>query len=404
MKDVDCLLTLLKKAITQNESEIITAQFDWPAIYEMSRRNSIASIIYTTVLKIPQFLQLDPAFTEKWKDYATGAGLHQIKQNIELKSLLDGLATLAIRPIIFKGPALALIYPEPYMRVSGDVDMLIKEEDRDRLINYLNSNRYELMEEQWDKEVFVYSSRNGLEVEFHFRLWEGFRGKRIDILENMKMNEHTIQMKANGLEIITLDYKEHLIYQIYHLVKHFSLEGISLRYLADLTLFVNEYKDNIDFMSFWETISNLYYQNFCQLLFTICVEKLGMDEVSLNPRIKVKKESVESLLDDISEVGISFESDNTSWSTLNIIKPYLTGENRLPSNKFQIYLAILFPTRVKIISQYPYLERFHVLLPVAWVQRAFHHYFGKKQADTIQKVKKAQKRLELMQKMKLIKN
>jgi hypothetical protein len=399
----DDLLVLLKSAILKTEATGLSNQLEWVSIYKSACLNNIAMVIYSSICKLPVHIQPDAKLVDEWRNCAIQAGIHQMKQNIETQKLLNGLAELFIKPIIFKGAALAILYPEPLMRVSGDVDMLVKEEDRSTLIDYLINNSFDLVEEQWNGDVLEYCSKRGLKVEFHFSLWEGYHGKRINLLESMHIIDHTIRVKWMEGELETLDYEAHLIYQIYHLVKHFSLEGIGLRYLADLTLYVNAYLDKLNFISFWEKLQVLGYEDFCTALFTICVNKLGMNEKALYNSTKASDDIVRDLLEDISKVGFLNNSDNESWNTLNIMKPYLMGEKDLSGDKWRIELAVLFPSRYLIQKDYQYLNKSSLLLPIAWVHRAIRHCFFTEHANTVPKLYKAQNRLKLMKRMKLIK-
>lgn len=399
----DDLLILLRIAVMGSEVSNNFQNSDWQTIYKVSCRNNIASIIYETITKIPKSMQPDPNLMNIWKKSAFMAGLHQCKQYGEMRRILSELSELEIKPVIFKGPALAALYPDPLMRLSSDVDILIQESDRNRLINYLDNSGFELMDTQWGGEVLVYSLKSGLTIEFHFRLWEGYHGSRIKILEELGIDKQVILTNCCGFDFYTFEYSAHLLYQIYHIVKHFSLEGVNLRYLADITLYVNAFKDKINFTALWSILQKLKYDEFSQVIFTICSDYLGMNNEAINPHIKVNQEVINDILDDIMNGGNMYESDNESWSTLNIIKPYIAGNKRISSNPILLFVSILFPSRSKLVGDYKYLEKYPIFLPIAWFERALHHLFNKKEPETLAKIKKAKKRLILMQKTKLIK-
>src|SRR5262249_17546747 len=79
--------------------------------------------------------ELDAAFSEQ-------VALEHL-QRLEVARLLAGLADACIRPLLMKGAALAYtVYPDPVLRPHDDIDLLIRETDRDRAAKALASLGY----------------------------------------------------------------------------------------------------------------------------------------------------------------------------------------------------------------------------------------------------------------------
>ncbi|MBR6634311.1 MAG: nucleotidyltransferase family protein, partial [Clostridia bacterium] len=72
--------------------------------------------------------------------------------------------------IPLKGAVIRDLYPQPWMRVSGDTDILVKEKDRQSAINtVLNTGGYELKKESAYDASFV--SADGTLIELHHKLF-----------------------------------------------------------------------------------------------------------------------------------------------------------------------------------------------------------------------------------------
>jgi Uncharacterised nucleotidyltransferase len=72
--------------------------------------------------------------------HALAEGMWELRSQTVLKSVLEALARIEVRPILFKGAALAYsLYPKHMLRSRGDADMLILPRDRADVIDVLGS-------------------------------------------------------------------------------------------------------------------------------------------------------------------------------------------------------------------------------------------------------------------------
>ena len=71
---------------------------------------------------------------------ALAAGMWEMRDQAVLRSVLEAFAQIGVRPIIFKGAALAYsFYPNPVLRPRADTDLLILPQDRTKVANALES-------------------------------------------------------------------------------------------------------------------------------------------------------------------------------------------------------------------------------------------------------------------------
>ena len=145
--------------------------------------------------------------------------------------------------VFFKGVVLADLYPQYTERVSCDSDILVTDEEKDAAEQLLRDCGYTKDDKDSKKHVQVYINRKfDHTIELHTRLWEDYEGPRVEVVKSLKLSspQKNIKVNACGIEVYTLAPREHLIYQIFHIIKHFSLNGIGVRYLIDITLFINK--------------------------------------------------------------------------------------------------------------------------------------------------------------------
>ena len=71
---------------------------------------------------------------------ALAAGMWEMRDQAVLRSVLEVFAKIGVRPIIFKGAALAYsFYPSPVLRTRADADLLILPRDRVKVANAIGS-------------------------------------------------------------------------------------------------------------------------------------------------------------------------------------------------------------------------------------------------------------------------
>lgn len=403
--DKECIAVLeLTKACITGEKTQLEGELNWERLCELLKRGKLYSVVYRTVLQEKERLQLPEKIFDDWKSYTFSIGFRQLRMMSELKHVLWEAENRKIRLISFKGVSIAALYPEAYMRCSSDVDLLVSKEQRAEAERMLIELGYEKIESYSKEHVPVYIINRGaryLQIELHDLLWEDYEGKQADILKEMQLDhpDSLIKLEACGIEITTLGHTEHLVYQIFHIAKHFFFEGISLRYLVDIMLFVKAYKDDIDFNRVRKDIKKLHYEKFFDAIIEICHDFLGM-QVSVPGCSVCDEETKKALLSDILEPG-KLDDNVKQWETINFLSQYFMRTSLTKVSNFQQRRKQLLPFPSELNSKYIYAKKCPVLLPVAWIHRLIYMYSyirhcERNHINTLNSVGKAQYRLDLM--------
>ena len=96
--------------------------------------------------------------------------------NYEYERLCAALEEAKIPFLPLKGSFLRKYYPEPWMRTSCDIDILVHHEELERAIAYLTENLQYVETERATHDVSLYSPQN-VHLELHFDLVEEGRAK-----------------------------------------------------------------------------------------------------------------------------------------------------------------------------------------------------------------------------------
>ncbi len=157
------------------------------------------------------------------------------KINYELEQLKKTLKEAGIPFIPLKGSVVRKYYPEPWMRTSCDIDILVKEADAERAAAILAEHLQYTIKEKNQHDISLFSPSN-IHVELHFKLMD-IEFKQVQVLKDI----------WNGGEIELVSESEYrmsdelfLLYHIYHMAKHFVHGGCGIKPFIDLWVIQNK--------------------------------------------------------------------------------------------------------------------------------------------------------------------
>ena len=150
----------------------------------------------------------------------------------ELEDLSHVLDEAGIAYMPLKGSVIRYYYPEPWMRTSCDVDVLVKREDLEAARSALETKLgYNFKEVYTEHDISLFAP-SGMHIELHY-----------DLLDNDRRGEEIISSVWDDSHIAT-DSSCHYImspemfyfYHIVHMANHFRHGGCGVRTLLDLYL------------------------------------------------------------------------------------------------------------------------------------------------------------------------
>ena len=388
----------------------LSGDIDWDVMYEKLRRNKLLPMVFNVVSKRAAELNIPDDVMFKWKRRSSAKILNQMYKFSEVKKIIEEGEKRNLKLIMFKGIGVAVLYPDPNQRYSSDADILVYPREQKQAVELLQDLGYVSTDEGAKEHVPVFEKSRGTmysKIELHDCLWEDYEGKQAEVLESLKLDaeDTLIRDKFMGSEYYSLGITEHFIYQIFHIVKHLFFEGISLRYFADISLFANRYKDEIDWKRVIDSMKLLHYERFFDCIVSICKENLNLSEdipVSGAVTEEMKALLIEDVLGDKEHTG---NIDN--YETINFLETYFMRSSAVKESAFSQRRKQLLPFPSELHERYSYAKKCPLLLPVAWIHRTV--YFvgyaikGKKKGKNgTEALKQSEIRLNLMKKLDLM--
>ena len=230
------------------------ASMDWQMLYSFASKQALLGLCFEGIERLgeeyPEELRLNPIGREllmTWMGKALQIRRQNRKVNAVAGKLFDMLREDGMRCCVLKGQGNALMYPNPYSRTPGDVDVWI-DDSRERILEYAQK-KFELGDDI--RLQHLETSLDGVPVELHFfpcsmnnpiyhaRLQKWFR-RNADL-----QCSHIVGLPDGAGDIAIPTTAFNVIYQLTHLYHHFFDEGIGMRQIIDYFLVVNDFSKNV---------------------------------------------------------------------------------------------------------------------------------------------------------------
>ena len=359
---------------------------DWDEILCETKKHQLSGIFYT---QAKSFISPDLCIAFRQETHA--AYLLYMSWEAELDEIGHAFGESNIPFFVVKGPTVGALYPIPWLRVMGDVDLIVQRKDRETCHEILTKEGFFPKTKQRDREWQYY--KNGLETELHDRLVykEAVNEKGQDVFFNKCWNY---------LKDGKLDWSFHLLFLIFHLRKHLMNSGAGFRQFLDLAVVAK--KADIDWDWLVAKLKETDMMEFAEKCYGFINRWFGINTPIAVP---VDNDFFEMATQKIFADGIFGDDnkENEDSAAINQIR-----NKRFPKlGIIRMILSRVFPPckELENIRPYTYLQKCSALLPVAWIHRFIRGVNQKKDrvlVDDIRKClvpkEKIDKRSEILQK------
>lgn len=401
-------LSLLKSSLKNEKYDGEKIDFeDLVYIYKMSEIHHVVPMIYNAAYNEDFFKECDANFQAMFKSSAFRYIFSQIQRTNHFLEVYKKLIEKNIKILVFKGIIFRNMYNNPDDRISSDEDILIKKEDYEKVKEFFLSEGFEFIDK--GEECAYFSKSTGLCIEVSTSLFS-HESKAYGHLNKLfeDVFEKSIKINIDKIDILTLSHEQHLIYIVFHNMKHFLTGGFGIRQVADFSKYIETYGEYINWKKFWSDLKDLNYDTFALNLIEISLKYLGFnddkitypDNITSFDELKNSQKyyiNSESLINDILDAGVfgasTMDRKHTALMTLDAV------EDKKKSNR----LKAVFPNVNYLKDNYTYLQKCPILLPVAWGQRILSYLKKNKTSSYINTMELGKQRIELLKEYKIIK-
>lgn len=151
----------------------------------------------------------------------------------ELQSIKELFTQHKIQHMPLKGSVIRSLYPEPWMRTSCDIDILVHKEDLEKARMLLETELSYKKSAECFHDISFFSP-GGVHVELHFTLIEDFTYPKIN--EILSSVWERSSPSPEGEFTFTMPTELLYFYHVAHMMKHLFEAGCGIRFFIDLLL------------------------------------------------------------------------------------------------------------------------------------------------------------------------
>ena len=226
----------------------VVVNIDWQQLYSFASKQAILGLCFEGIERLgeeyPEELKQNPIGREllmTWMGKAQLIRRQNMKVNAEAGKLFSMLREDGLRCCILKGQGNALMYPNPYSRTPGDIDVWVNA-SREYLTEYAKCH-FKLEDDI--RFHHLETTLDGVPVELHF--FPGVMNNPIYHARLQKWFKRNADLQCSNVvslpdgigEIAIPTTAFNVVYQLTHLYHHFFDEGIGMRQIIDYYYVVN---------------------------------------------------------------------------------------------------------------------------------------------------------------------
>ncbi len=262
----------------------------------------------------------------------------------ELKTISAALEAAKIDFIPLKGSVIREYYPDPKVRTSCDIDILVKREDLERADEALR-NTLGLTRHGRNAHDVSYYTKSGIHLELHFELIESFNNKFV--AKTLEDVWSYASPKAGYTHQCELTGGMYYFYHIAHMAKHFINGGLGIRQIMDIAVMKHTGFINVsDADALLEQGSLTKFSEACQCLCDAWF--FDREHTELTARLESKL------------LGLSIYGTQQSYASMRGAKS---------GSKFKYILSRIFYSYEMLCNVYPSLEGHRWKTPFYQVKR-----------------------------------
>ena len=288
MNDITAIFAFLTYCLgnKRNMSRMI-AGMDWQELYSFASKQALPGLCFDGIERLgkecPEELKRNPIGREllmTWMGKAQQIRRQNMKVNAVASKLFSMLREDGFRCCILKGQGNALMYPNPYSRTPGDIDVWVNA-SREYLTEYAKCH-FKLEDDI--RFHHLETTLDGVPVELHF--FPGIMNNPIYNARLQKWFKRNADLQCSNVvslpdgigEIAIPTMAFNVIYQLTHLYHHFFDEGIGMRQIIDYYYVVNNDELLVIRDTLQRELKHLGLWKFAGAVMYVLHEALGLSE------------------------------------------------------------------------------------------------------------------------------
>ena len=219
---------------TTSEIPASVKDADWKVMYDLAKKQALIGVLFHGIKQLPKELAPDAGLLMRWMGMAQKIRQQNMRLFMDSAKVCKNFKDAGFRNCILKGQGNALLYPDPYMRTPGDIDIYLHG-GRKRIMEYVDK----VCPNQVMRYHHVDFPMMKTPIEAHFTpsyMFFHIHNRRMqkwfkEVMDLQCSNVVTLPDGYGEITVPTMNFN--VIYILSHLYRHVFTEGIGLRQLLD---------------------------------------------------------------------------------------------------------------------------------------------------------------------------
>ena len=351
-------------------------QMDWDELLEFAKKQSIVGVLFHGMKRMGQH----PCRPNKYQIVEWYTISEELKEENKQANRDAAMLTYLffkkgnIKSCVIKGQANALMYPDPYMRTPGDIDLWTDQEPLD-IICFVRSLcptagiEYHHVDCPLLKKT---PAEVHMQPSFMGNLWHEHLLKKYcrQVRDEQFVNIVSLPDKAGRICTVTDSFNR--VFQLTHVMHHFFFEGVGFRQIIDYYYLLRRGMTEEERQADMKVIKRLNMVRFTKGMMWLMHDVLGLDKKLLltEPNEKIGR----LLLSEIIKAGnFGFHDERYSFRGRSVYSQYFLEMYR------NLHFAWYFPSET--IWGRPVSRWWHMIYK-AYIRRRVKNAMKKKDAQT----------------------
>lgn len=280
------------------DMSMVVAKIDWRQLYNFASRQALLGFCFDGIERLTKEFSEELKQNPMERDLLMtwmGAAQQIRRQNMKVNAVAGKLYLKfredGLRCCILKGQGNALMYPNPYSRTPGDIDVWVNA-SREDITDYAKTH-FEIGDDI--RFHHLETSFDGVPVELHF--FPGIMNNPIYNARLQKWFKRNADLQCSNVvslpdgigEIAIPTTAFNVVYQLTHLYHHFFDEGIGMRQIIDYYYVVNNDELLVIRDTLQRELKYLGLWKFAGAVMYVLHEVLGISEEKMNVPMDEKR-------------------------------------------------------------------------------------------------------------------
>lgn len=345
-------LHLLKCGLKSEKPEEPPVGIDFEAIFELAKKQDAENIVFLSIDQLEN--NIDSNLYSIWQEAYYKRMKYSAFQDMALEELIEAFTKAEIDCMPLKGSVIKNYYPSPDLRSMGDIDFLVREQNRQVVRDIMHSLGYEddLLD---DGQVDGFKKGKLTYVEIHYDF----------SAENHIMHEiFTIDwdklITTETEHLYQMTFEDLYFFNTGHYVKNMHNKGMGLRGVVDTFVLWNRLSDE-EKASLINRFEIIEINDFNSKLVKIA-------------NIWFNDSEDDGTLDTVQEYLMARLTYGDE-KTLRVLQTLYADQT---SSNTEYVLKKVFPSANSLYARYNIQYKCFILIPFLWLRKIFGLVFGSK--------------------------